>query len=332
MPSRRDGKTHPYLSLFIVHLTRMNDYKMYSKLVMSGGFVELLKYRLPLRITRKINKSDFESYILDKKAPSISRSRSTLRRLIYSNAGTWRDKNGYLIPIKFLTLTFQENIQDLKTANKYLTKFVQRLNYRFANVMAGNLKYVCVPEFQKRGAIHYHLVLFNFPFIDRIGLARLRACWGDDRIHLVSSRRDIDISNIIGYISKYITKQSDDDRFRHQKRYFASRGIKKPVILRDDVAIHMIGWNLRSFEIYKKVFNVPFVGDIEYRTYYLGDNRNIESLPLDPYAREKITIAKIPIKRIELIRKICVILSIAANRPSPKTGKLCLWTPKKKNL
>jgi hypothetical protein len=290
----------------------MKDNKLYSKLVMSGAFIERIELHLPprrggrrftfeeLENRRKIKalyNSGLESPDPEKTAPSVNRSRSRLRRLIYANAGKWKDRNGHLIPAKFLTLTFQENIQDLKTANKYLTEFIKKLNYHFENLLAQPLKYVCVPEFQERGAIHYHLVLFNFPFINRIGLAKLREYWGGYRIHLKAIRSDIDVTNIIGYVTKYITKQSSDGRFFGNKRYFASRDIEKPLvmnnkILENDIAIELIRWRIQGFEKYKTVFDVPFCGRVSYWTYYLGDGKTVESLPLDPYARKQIEIAK----------------------------------------
>lgn len=290
----------------------MKDNKLYSKLVMSGAFIERLELHLPprkahcsftfeeLENRRKIKalyNSGLESPDPEKTAPSVNRSRSKLRRLIYSNVGIWKDKNGRFIPAKFLTLTFKENIQDLKTANKYLTEFIKKLNYHFENALTEPLKYVCVPEFQKRGAIHYHLVLFNFPFIDKTGLAILHECWGGYRIHLKAIKRDIDVLNIVGYITKYISKQSSDGRFFGNKRYFASRDIEKPIVINNnnlegDVAIELIRQHIQGFEKFKSSFDVPFCGNVKYWAYYLGDNKTVESLPLDSYAREQLKKAK----------------------------------------
>lgn len=201
--------------------------KLCTKLIISGSFIERFKYFLPEK-KKKSEKSG--KYVVENQiSSSISRCRTRLRRLVYANAGVWPDKHGRSIPPKFLTLTFKENIQDLRTANRYLTIFIQKLNYNFRNILATPLRYVCVPEFQERGAIHYHLILFNFPYIDRIGLERLRTIWGGYRIHLKAIRQDIDVSNIIAYVTKYVSKQLTDERFHGQKRYFASRDLKKPI-------------------------------------------------------------------------------------------------------
>lgn len=228
----------------------------------------------------------------EKTAPSVRRCRSELRRIILANAYAWKDKNGNRIPAKFLTLTFKQNIQDLKSANYYLTKYIQRLNYQFRNHLAESLKYVCVSEFQNRGAVHYHLVLFNFPFVDRV-YTKLRDVWGGDRIHLETIQRRQSISHIISYVSKYITKQTADGRFWGQKRYFASRGLTAPIVLRDDIAIELLVQRVECYEKTRKVFNIPFCGNVDYYLYDLGECFNINSLAnLDSYVKEQILLSK----------------------------------------
>jgi len=276
------------------------------KLVASGPMIELLSYPEPPRrllshkftqeelVERKrikeLYNSGTEIPVPEKTNPSVSRSRSKLRRLINANSWIWKDKNGYLIPPKFLTLTIWENIQDLKTANYTLTKFIQRFNYRFKDVLVEPLKYVCVPEFQERGAVHYHIVLFNFPFMDLV-FKKIRDLW-EDRFELKTIRRDADTSIIISYVSKYITKQSNDGRFWGQKRYFTSRGLVKPIVLYDDIAIELIRQRIWDLEKFRKDIMVDFVGNINYKTFYLGDKLNIYSLPLDDYVLEKLKSSK----------------------------------------
>jgi hypothetical protein len=80
---------------------------------------------------------------------SVHRTRTEIRRLINSNPQL----------NKFMTLTFAENITDLKQANYEFNKFVLRLSYKYPK-----FEYLAVPEFQQRGAVHYH-VICNLPFV-----------------------------------------------------------------------------------------------------------------------------------------------------------------------
>ena len=65
---------------------------------------------------------------------------------------------------KFMTLAFKENIQDIDFSNNEFTNFIRRLNYKLYGVKKAMLKYIAVWEKQKRGAIHYHIIFFDFPF------------------------------------------------------------------------------------------------------------------------------------------------------------------------
>jgi len=59
--------------------------------------------------------------------------------------------------LKFLTLTFDRIPPDLE-AKKILDRFLERLR----RYLGKNFHYVWVAEKQKRGAIHYHLILIDF--------------------------------------------------------------------------------------------------------------------------------------------------------------------------
>ena len=61
----------------------------------------------------------------------------------------------------FITLTFGDNICDIEQANKYFSLWTKRYT-NFCKKYGHELKYLGVPEFQKRGAVHYHLLL-NVP-------------------------------------------------------------------------------------------------------------------------------------------------------------------------
>ena len=75
---------------------------------------------------------------------SLARSRNLLIDLAHENYKIWSS---------FITLTFKENITDLDYANKCFANWV-----RSVKRIHSDFKYLCVPEFQRRGAVHYHLI------------------------------------------------------------------------------------------------------------------------------------------------------------------------------
>ena len=126
---------------------------------------------------------------------------------------------------KFLTLTFKENIQDIAYANNEFKKFIKRLNYELYHTKKANLKYLATWEKQERGAIHYHIILFDFPFISN---NRLTTIWGHGFVKI--NKIDVDsIENRGRYISKYFDK--DLDLKEHKKKaFFKSRNLKVPSV------------------------------------------------------------------------------------------------------
>ena len=75
---------------------------------------------------------------------NLSRSRKLVIDLAYENKNLWKS---------FLTLTFADNVKDIDFANKCFNSWLTSIRLLFP-VFA----YLCVPEFQKRGAVHYHLL------------------------------------------------------------------------------------------------------------------------------------------------------------------------------
>ena len=72
---------------------------------------------------------------------NILRSRFELQRLVKNNEKIFKT---------FITLTFADNVEDIKIANKKFAIWRTKVKSIYKN-----FAYVCVPEFQKRGAVHY---------------------------------------------------------------------------------------------------------------------------------------------------------------------------------
>ncbi|WP_443093098.1 rolling circle replication-associated protein [Enterococcus casseliflavus] len=78
-------------------------------------------------------------------------------------------------------------------------------------------------EKQKRGAIHYHIILFSFPFVPH---ERLMAIWGHGLVWI--NKIDVDaVENRGRYISKYFDKELDIKEHK-KKAFFKSQNLKIP--------------------------------------------------------------------------------------------------------
>lgn len=125
---------------------------------------------------------------------------------------------------KFLTLTFADNVTDIGQCNREFSKFVRRLNRYVYKSDSMQVRYLAVWERQKRGAIHYHVVLFGFPYVK---LADLAGIWGHGFVKI--NRVDVDQRQNVGrYISKYFSKEVDEESYK-KKKFFRSQNLVQPV-------------------------------------------------------------------------------------------------------
>lgn len=184
-------------------------------------------------------------------AANVSRTRNMVRRLALANFDSGS---------KFVTFTFADNIQSIPEANREWKKFIQRLRYRY-----GDFKYMAVLEFQKRGAVHYHMIS-DLPYIPKKALSDL---WGQGFLKV---NRIKHVDNVGAYIVKYMTKDLMDDRFCDQKAYQCSKGLERPLVLRGEEFERV--WNFYNLSSKKIVFESSYTsehhGKIVYKEYNLN--------------------------------------------------------------
>lgn len=201
------------------------------KVVISGLVVEAIQYAKPIGYNLLSSKKPSpyrkrralaEQEISES---SLSRTKNTLIRLINSNSRMWK------MEPQFITFTFKENVTDLSTANAVFTNFIKRLNYRYFGTKESIARYVVVPEFQKRGAVHYHAIFFNLPLIDlkeEFKTNEFQQQWGQGFIKIKPMNN---IPNVGLYMTKYMTKDATDRRLVGRKKYFSSRHLLKPEVI-----------------------------------------------------------------------------------------------------
>jgi hypothetical protein len=214
-----------------------------TKIIISGSTIESYEYKersvlydFPSakkgRIRRKILVIDEASKQrkIESRRRSMQRANSTLRRLVNANAWKWIRPDGKPYLPVFVTFTFKEEIRDIKTADKIFSNFIKRFNYEITDSKKAYLKYVTVIEFQdlkRNGVVHYHCIFFNLPFILKDKLTEI---WGQGFLDI----KKIDyVDNAGAYVCKYMSKHFEDDRLDGQKRYFSSRGLLKPIEIKE---------------------------------------------------------------------------------------------------
>jgi len=229
-----------------------------KRLVISGNRFEMYSYAKPFHYNFPPQTRAFRGQELTatpilplndikRRESNLNACRQRIRRLVQSNAGMYREIT------KFVTFTFKENVIDLAYANNEFRKFIKRFNYN----RCISSKYLVVVEFQKRGAIHYHVLFFNLPYIDRLAIL-MQKIWGHGNVDV---RAISHVENIGAYITKYLQKNVFDARLSREKAFFCSKGLLQPVEIKDS----------KNLAIYLKKCTLDIITTKEYRSSYYGD-------------------------------------------------------------
>lgn len=188
----------------------------------------------------------------------LNRARARVRRLANANPQL----------NKFLTLTFKDNITDLKVANKLFKNFILRLNYYCKKQGASKFEYIAVVEFQKRGAVHYHL-LCNLPYVQA---DIIETIWGNGFIYI---NKIDNVDNVGAYITKYMTKKSQDKRLIENRSYFTSQGLNEPKIMENCEDISFLLKNKKVVREYQSTFENGYSGKVSYTQFVLADSDSL---------------------------------------------------------
>ena len=183
---------------------------MYRKVFKTGGIYEVYEYEKLNTKNGGVLDGDGE-FRKENYAQRMRSRRNKIRRLICENFDS---------ASKFVTLTFADtelfDITDVKQCNHQLKLFVKRIKYQYSD-----FKYVAVIEFQKRGAIHYHMIC-NLPYIKKAELQRI---WG---LGFVKINAIDKVDNVGAYVIKYMTIDMDDDRLQGEQGYLRSKTLREP--------------------------------------------------------------------------------------------------------
>lgn len=243
------------------------------KVIGYGKYLEVYEFQAPINVyrhrpsSRKLLEPEEVMEILVNPEKQVSNNRSEeyrkqnairaknrIRRLVQRNF----DKVG-----KLLTLTFRDtdrfDITSLKACHQRYAYFVKRLSSQFPNT-----RYLAVPEFQKRGAVHYHLVL-DIPYTP---VEELRELWPYGFIQI---KKIFNPACVGLYIAKYVSKAMLDERYQNHRCFHSSKNLKQPVIAYgDQLADKIKAIEAKGFKpTYTKTYHSDWYGEIKYSQYNL---------------------------------------------------------------
>lgn len=276
-----------------------NHEKNYNtKIKVAGNNVEFRRYAKTMKTLLKGAEGKkpirFDDVVAEKTEAEIEykyyanlrQTRQRVYDLISANVRNNVDHLGRHQRIKFMTLTFGDEImiESLEWAWVELQNFLKRLSYELFGVKKNVIKYVCTWELQSSGRVHFHLLVFNMPYVSNKASEGypLQKIWGNGFVGINSLKRkngkNIDLDKIAGYIVKYMTKTTKrvGDRFvletdetknvytyenykkhglENAKKYTASRGLNKPEVyklLMDQEQFKTFIANVKAQKAFKK--------------------------------------------------------------------------------
>jgi len=183
------------------------------------------------------------------------------RRLVSANMGK-------SAPPLLVTCTYSENQTNPRVGYKHFQSFIRNLRFKFGN----NFRYIAVPEFQKRGALHFHTLFWGLPqnLAQEERRTRLVASlWGLGFVDVYRTDGD---EKLASYLAKYMSKGHDDVRLFEQKTYRCSRNVLRPVVEKNAMLVHLeyvYGIGVDNPPCLDKIFETQWLGQGRYRLYKL---------------------------------------------------------------
>lgn len=231
----------------------------YAKAIMYGDTLEIYEYeKKPPPHKRGIRKKDKpkpdEDKKFQKRKDNVLQAKRNFRRLVGANLS--KEK-----PL-LISLTYKENMQDINTGYDDYKSFIQALRYKFGK----DIKYITVPEFQMRGALHFHCLFWGLPheiLTEERKFRTIANIWGNGFVDIIETDGDGKLSS---YLAKYMAKAFVDKHLKNQKAYVSSRNIDRPVVDKNAIV------SMYLFQ-FTKDGDLPIM-DNSYKTKWTGQCRH----------------------------------------------------------
>ncbi len=245
------------------------------RLVLAGDELEIKYFEKPIYygFSKDSKVPVYHEAEDDSRERSRYRAIKRVRDLTNANFESWIDRLGHVCISKFLTLTFDDEIFLPKDANPEFKLFIKRLNYAIFKTKRSVIKYLATIEFMpvsKR--LHYHILLFNLPFIDDFYHV-FHEAWD----HGILWIEKVPNKNVGQYMTKYMTKV-DDEKLRGQMSYLRSQGLLEPTVILDEKFVAKIFYNLPyKAQVYANAYPSEHHGMTEIKKFSLGEFPKIKT-------------------------------------------------------
>lgn len=200
----------------------------YTRILQAGNQLEIYSYTkdyVPPRKRdygrnkrRKRENAKGSAVVSFRRARSVQRAKKGFFSIVATNLqGTET--------VTFCTLTCYESLP-LRVGYEALKLFFRKIKKKGGNE---SIRYIAVPEWQKRGSLHFHVLIWGIDegIIKKERNTRnFQRCWGRGYADLRIARNNN--LAIAGYMAKYLVKGLTDSRLSNNRAYSCSHNIKRP--------------------------------------------------------------------------------------------------------
>jgi hypothetical protein len=261
----------------------------YRKIIKSGNVVEVYSYEKAPKLegrprakgqhrSREVSDDGRLPDLARKREDNIKRCRQKFIRLVRANTGR-ADTNA------LITLTYAA-IVDIETATRHFNQFTGLLR----KTLGTDFRYIGVPEFQERGAVHFHvlywglasrLIEYEKPHwkreedigqMDKVerGTRFIQNCWAYGYVDCIPTDNS---EKLAGYLAKYMSKAMYDERLLRKRAYYYSRNIYRPYSSTFSPYVNYMNARLeeKATLITDRDFDTRWLGKANYKRYELVD-------------------------------------------------------------
>lgn len=274
----------------------------YQRIVQSGDTWEVYEYSKPYNVsrsTRNYRKNKRKSQkTLNNRTIAKYRSR---RSILRARQGFFRLVQANLSKDTFpalATFTIYEDVS-LEEAYKSVRAFFKRISKDFPSI-----RYIVVPEWQKRGTLHFHALLWGInpeailhevPYYYRVrsnskkyqryiqfcnfygfeptvarGTRYFQRCWAKGFFDIVGATDNS--LRIASYMAKYLVKGLGDPRLSNQRAYTTSHNVKRSRSegangLLDDEDLRVVSGEDGFVLDFTKEYDTLWLGTCTYKVY-----------------------------------------------------------------
>jgi len=236
----------------------------YCKVIQYANITEIYTYQNDITKKRKVHRERSKrkaGAVFFRSGASIKRAKSSF----YRNVAAQLHAKG---APAFITFTyFEDNPETIKNGYKQIRQFFSIIAKHIARA-----SYIVVPEWQKRGQLHFHALVWGLPrqYTEKSSERNsriLQRFWALGYVDVLNATNNS--TAISRYLTKYMVKAYSDSRIGNRRAYTRSNDFPKVYVYGSNtLSTHLPNiLTTNHIQTYETVYDVPYIGQCNKSIY-----------------------------------------------------------------